>query len=197
MVATLRFDLRGLRDRAILLIGYAGGLRRSEIVGLDFSKDDTPDSGGWVEIESGGAIMFLRGKTGWREVEIGRGSSDQTCPVHALEHWLQFAKIDFGPLFRRTTRDNKRALDARLSDKHVARLIKQTVLAAGIRSDLSEQDRLALFSGHSLRAGLASSADVDERYIQKQLGHASAEMTRRYQRRRDRFRVNLTQAAGL
>ena len=197
MIATLPFDLRGLRDRAILLVGYAGGLRRSEIVSLDHGKDDTPDSGGWVQIEDDGAVLFLRGKTGWREVEIGRGSSDQTCPVHALEHWLHFAKIDFGPLFRRTSRDTKRALDARLSDKHVARLIKQTVLDAGIRSELSEKDRLALFSGHSLRAGLASSADVDERYIQKQLGHASAEMTRRYQRRRDRFRVNLTKAAGL
>ena len=197
MIATLPFDLRGLGDRAILLIGYAGGLRRSEIVSLDHGKDDSPDSGGWVQIEDDGAVLFLRGKTGWREVEIGRGSSDQTCPVHALEHWLHFAKIDFGPLFRRTTRDNSRALDARLSDKHVARLIKQTVLDAGIRSELSEKDRLALFSGHSLRAGLASSAEVDERYIQKHLGHASAEMTRRYQRRRDRFRVNLTKAAGL
>lgn len=197
MVATLPFDLRGLRDRAILLIGYAGGLRRSEIVSLDAGKDDTPDSRGWVEIEKSGAILFLQGKTGWREVEIGRGSSEQTCPVHALEQWLHFAKIDFGPLFCRTTRDNKRALDARLSDKHVARLIKQTVLDAGLRSDLPQKERLALFSGHSLRAGLASSAEVDERYIQKQLGHASAEMTRRYQRRRDRFRVNLTKAAGL
>lgn len=197
MAATLGFDLRGLRDRAILLIGYAGGLRRSEIVCLDYGKDDTPDSGGWIEIEQNGAVLFLRGKTGWREVEIGRGSSEQTCPVHALEQWLQFAKIDFGPLFRRTTRDNKRALDARLSDKHVARLIKQTVLSAGLRPELPEKERLALFSGHSLRAGLASSADVDERYVQKQLGHASAEMTRRYQRRRDRFRVNLTKAAGL
>jgi len=71
------------------------------------------------------------------------------------------------------------------------------VLAAGICADLPEKGRLALFSGHSLRAGLASGAKVDERYIQKQLGHASAEMTRRYQRRRDRFRVNLTKAAGL
>jgi integrase len=197
MVATLGFDLRGLRDRAILLIGYAGGLRRSEIVSLDHGKDDTADSGGWVQIEDNGAVLFLRGKTGWREVEIGRGSAEQTCPVHALEQWLHYAKIDFGPLFRRTSRDNTRALAARLSDKHVARLIKQTVRDAGIRSDLPETERLELFSGHSLRSGLASSADVDERYIQKQLGHASAEMTRRYQRRRDRFRVNLTKAAGL
>ena len=79
----------------------------------------------------------------------------------------------------------------------MARLIKKTVLAAGIRSDLPQAERLKLFSGHSLRAGLASSADVDERYVQKQLGHASPEMTRRYQRRRDRFRVNLTKAVGL
>jgi len=197
MIATLPFDLRGLRDRAILLVGYAGGLRRSEIVSLDVGKDDTPESGGWIEILDDGAVLTLNAKTGWREVEIGRGSKEQTCPVHALEQWLHFAKIDFGPVFVRTSRDGKRALDARLNDKHVARLIKRTVLDAGIRSNLPEKDRLALFSGHSLRAGLASSAEVDERYVQKQLGHASAEMTRRYQRRRDRFRVNLTKAAGL
>ena len=197
MVATLPFDLRGLRDRAILLLGYAGGLRRSEIVSLDVHKDDTPDSGGWIEIFEKGALLTLNTKTGWREVEIGRGASEQTCPVHALEQWLHFAKIDFGPVFVRTSRDGKKALESRLSDKHVARLIKQTVLDAGIRSDLPEKDRVALFSGHSLRAGLASSAEVDERYVQKHLGHASAEMTRRYQRRRDRFRVNLTKAAGL
>ncbi|MEI4263179.1 tyrosine-type recombinase/integrase [Roseovarius sp. D0-M9] len=197
MVATLGFDLRGLRDRAILLLGYAGGLRRSEIVSLDVHKDDTPDSGGWIEILDKGALLTLTGKTGWREVEIGRGSSDLTCPVRALKQWLYFAKIDFGPVFVGTSRDGKRALEARLNDKHVARLIKRTVLDAGIRAELPEKDRLAMFSGHSLRAGLASSAEVDESYVQKQLGHASAEMTRRYQRRRDRFRVNLTKAAGL
>ncbi|MEM6900240.1 MAG: tyrosine-type recombinase/integrase [Pseudomonadota bacterium] len=197
MVATLTLDLRGLRDRAILLLGYAGGLRRSEIVSLDVNKDDTPDSGGWIDILEDGAVLTLNAKTGWREVEIGRGSSHQSCPVHALEHWLHFAKIDFGPVFVRTSRDGKKALEARLSDKHIARLIKSTVLKSGIRGDLPQKDRLALFSGHSLRAGLASSAEVDERYVQKQLGHASAEMTRRYQRRRERFRVNLTKAAGL
>ncbi|EDQ03277.1 Tyrosine recombinase XerC (plasmid) [Sulfitobacter indolifex] len=197
MVATLTFDLRGLRDRAILLIGYAGGLRRSEIVSLDVHKDDTPDSGGWIEILDEGALLTLDAKTGWREVEIGRGSSDQTCPVHALKQWLHFAKINFGPVFVRTSHDGAKALEARLNDKHVARLIKRTVLDAGIRAELPEKERLALFSGHSLRAGLASSAEIDERYVQKHLGHGSAEMTRRYQRRRDRFRVNLTRAAGL
>ena len=197
MVATLGFELRGLRDRAILLLGYAGGLRRSEIVGLDCGQDDLPDPQGWVEILEAGALLTLNAKTGWREVEIGRGSTEQTCPVQALEHWLHFARIDFGPVFVRTSRDGTRALEPRLSDRHVARLIKQAVLAAGIRRDLPQAERLALFSGHSLRAGLASSAEIDERYVQKHLGHASAEMTRRYQRRRDKFRVNMTKAAGL
>ncbi|MEZ5797632.1 MAG: tyrosine-type recombinase/integrase [Paracoccaceae bacterium] len=197
MLATLPHDLRGLRDRAMLLVGFAGGLRRSEIVSLDHGRDDTPDSGGWVEILDDGALITLRGKTGWREVEIGRGSSDQTCPVHALSQWLHYARIDFGPLFVAVSRNGLKATDARLSDKHVARLIKACVRDAGLRPDLPEADRIRLFSGHSLRAGLASSAEVDERYVQKQLGHASAEMTRRYQRRRDRFRVNLTKAAGL
>lgn len=197
MVATLPFDLRGLRDRAILLIGFAGGLRRSEIVSLDYGKDDTADSGGWVDILEAGAILTLRGKTGWREVEIARGSSDQTCPVHALSQWLHFAKINFGPVFVGISRDGVRPSETRLNDKHVARLIKSCARDAGLRPDLPEAERLRLFSGHSLRAGLASSAEVDERYVQKQLGHASAEMTRRYQRRRDRFRINLTKAAGL
>ena len=110
---------------------------------------------------------------------------------------MHFARIDFGPVFVGVSRDGKRALERRLNDKHVARLIKRTVQDAGLRSDLPDAERLALFSGHSLRAGLASGAEVDERYVQKQLGHTSAEMTRRYQRRRDRFRVNLTKAAGL
>lgn len=197
MAATLPFDLRGLRDRAILLLGFAGGLRRSEIVGLDVGRDDTPDSGGWIEILEAGAVLALNAKTGWREVEVGRGSTEGSCPVRALERWLAFARIDFGPVFRRISRDGTRPLETRLSDRHVARLIKRTVQGAGLRPDLPEAERLALYSGHSLRAGLATAAEVDERHVQKQLGHASAEMTRRYQRRRDRFRVNLTKAAGL
>ncbi|MDG4890001.1 MULTISPECIES: site-specific integrase [unclassified Mesorhizobium] len=189
--------LRGLRDRAMLLIGFAGGLRRSEIVALDVGRDQTEDGRGWVEILDKGALVSLRGKTGWREVEIGRGSSDTTCPVVALENWLKIARIGHGPLFRRVTAQGKAVGAERLNDQEVARLVKRTALAAGVRGDLPEGERRKLFAGHSLRAGLASSAEVDERYVQKQLGHASAEMTRKYQRRRDRFRVNLTKASGL
>ncbi|SEF06903.1 Site-specific recombinase XerD [Rhizobiales bacterium GAS188] len=198
MLATLELGkLRGLRDRAILLIGFAGGLRRSEIVGLDCGAEQTEDGSGWIEILDKGMLVTLRGKTGWREVEVGRGSSDATCPVVALQTWLKLARIGHGPLFRRVTGHGKDVGSERLADKHVARLVKRAALAAGVRGDLTEGERGEKFAGHSLRAGLASSAEVDERYVQKQLGHASAEMTRRYQRRRDRFRVNLTKAAGL
>ena len=92
MLAVLDNDLRGLRDRAILAIGFAGGLRRSEIVGLDCGPDQTDDGTGWIEIirpaeGDGGLLLTLNGKTGWREVEIGRGSSPlnrSTDPIACL-----------------------------------------------------------------------------------------------------------------
>lgn len=204
MLATLDMDMRGLRDRAILAIGFAGGLRRSEIVGLDCGPDQTEDGTGWVEIfppagpgDEGGALLQISGKTGWREIEIGRGSRPETCPLALLETWMRLGRISHGPLFRPIARKNGGVASERLTDKHVARLVQKTALAAGIRGDLTEGERRLAFGGHSLRAGLASSAQIEEAHVQRHLGHASAEMTRRYQRKRDRFRVNLTKAAGL
>ena len=197
MLATLEMDLRGLRDRAILAIGFAGGLRRSEIVGLDCGPRQTEDGSGWVELFPEGALLTIRGKTGWRDVEIGRGSRPDTCPVALLETWLRLGRISHGPLFRPIARKNGGVSGERLTDKHVVRLVKTCALAAGLRGDLAEGERRLAFGGHSLRAGLASSAQIEEAHVQKHLGHASAEMTRRYQRKRDRFQVNLTKAAGL
>jgi integrase len=209
MMATLDMDLRGLRDRAILAIGFSGGLRRSEIVGLDCGPDQSEDGTGWIEIfppgadissasnNDGGVVLQISGKTGWREVEIGRGSRLETCPIALLETWMRLGRISHGPLFRKVARKNGGVSSQRLTDKHVARLVQKTALAAGIRGDLTEGERRLAFGGHSLRAGLASSAQIEEAHVQKHLGHASAEMTRRYQRKRDRFRVNLTKAAGL
>jgi integrase len=111
-------------------------------------------------------------------MEVARGSSDQTCPAHVLTQWLHYAKIDFGPLFVAVSLNRLKATSERLSDKHVARLIKACAGYAVLRPGLPEAERIRFFSSHSLRAGLASSAEVDERYVQKQLGHASAEMTR-------------------
>jgi integrase len=197
MLATLEMDLRGLRDRAILAIGFAGGLRRSEIVGLDCGPRQTEDGSGWVEMFPEGALLTIRGKTGWRDVEIGRGSRPDTCPVALLETWLRLGRISHGPLFRPIARKNGGVSGARLTDKHVVRLVQTCALAAGLRGDLAEGERRLAFGGHSLRAGLASSAQIEESHVQKHLGHASAEMTRRYQRKRDRFTINLTKAAGL
>ena len=139
MLETLdRGSLRGLRDRAMLLLGFAGGLRRSEIVGLDLGRDHSEDGRGWIEILDKGMIVTLRGKNGWREVEIGRGSSDATCPVVALQTWLKLARIAHGPLFRRVTGQGKEVGPDRLLDQEVARLVKRTALAAGVRGDLPE-----------------------------------------------------------
>jgi integrase len=197
MLATLQMDLRGLRDRAILAIGFAGGLRRSEIVGLDCGPRQTEDGSGWIELFPEGALLTIRGKTGWRDVEIGRGSRPDTCPVALLETWLRLGRISHGSVFRPLARKNGGVSGERLTDKHVVRLVKSSALAAGLRGDLSEGERRRAFGGHSLRAGLASSAQIEEAHVQRHLGHASAEMTRRYQRKRDRFQVNLTKAAGL
>jgi integrase len=197
MTATLPNDLRGFRDRAILLLGFAGGLRRSEIVGLDCGPRQTEDGSGWIEIVTEGALLTIRGKTGWRMVEVGRGSSERTCPVAALTTWLKLARIAHGPVFRRLHEANGAVAADRLSDRHVARLVQRTAHAAGIRGDLSEGERRLAFGGHSLRAGLATAADVEEALVQRQLGHSSADTTRGYKRRRERFRVNLTKASGL
>ena len=197
MIATsISESLRGLRDRAYPPHRLR---RRPEAVGnslVSHCRREDGLSGGWIEFFDEGLLLTLGGRLAGARSNSARGSSEATCPVAALETWLKFARIAVGPLFRRVV-GGKVGPD-RLTDRHVARLVKHTALAAGVRGDLSEGERETKFSGHSLRAGLASSAEVDERYVQRQLGHASAEMTRRYQqRRRDRFRVNLTKAAGL
>ena len=117
MIATLDLgDLRGLRDRVILLIGFAGGLRRFEIVGLDCGLDQTQDGSGWIEILEKGLLLRIRGKTVWREVEIGRGSSDAPCPLVALETWLTLGRIAHGPVFRRVTAKGRGVGADRLND---------------------------------------------------------------------------------
>lgn len=153
MLETLdRGSLRGLRDRAMLLIGFAGRLRRSEITGLDLGRDQTADGRGWIEILDRALLVFLRGKSGLREVEVGRGSSDTICPVVAVETWIRYAKLTKGPLFRRVTGKGKNVGPDRLNDKEVSRLVKSAALAAGVRGDLSENERAEKFSGRSLQS---------------------------------------------
>jgi integrase len=86
--------------------------------------------------------------------------------VVALQTWLKLARIGYGPLFRRVVGQRKVAGAERLNDQEVARLVKGAALAAGVRGNFNQGERAQKSSGHSLRASLASSADVDERYVQ-------------------------------
>ena len=170
MVAVLPDDLRGLRDRALLLVGFAGGMRRSELVGLDV--------GDVVEEKEGLRITIRRSKTdqegAGREIGIVRGRHPLTDPVAALADWLAAAGIEEGPIFREVDRGN-RVGTARLSDRAVARIAKGAAERVGIDP--------ATVSGHSLRSGLATSAaaaGAPERTIMRTTGHRSEAMVRRY-----------------
>ncbi|WP_179145374.1 tyrosine-type recombinase/integrase [Rhizobium sp. RU36D] len=176
-----RGSLRGLRGRAELLIGFAGGLRRSEITGLDLGRDQTEDSCCWIKI-------LDRGHAGdaARQDRLGLGRDRPWVLRRHLPHRRrrnldQIRQDRQGSPLPPRDRPGKNVGPNRLNDQEVAHLVKKTAMAAGIHGALPEKERDLKPSGHSLRAGLASSAEVDERYVQKQLGHASAEMTLRHQ----------------
>ncbi|GMA48794.1 integrase [Alicyclobacillus contaminans] len=180
-------DLLGLRDRALLLIGFTGAFRRSELVSLDVED---------VEFTRAGLVITLRKSktdqegTG-RKVGIPYGSYLETCPVRTLQAWLEEAHLTSGPLFRRVTK-HRRVGSARLSDKTVARIVKKYVAQIGLNPHQ--------YSGHSLRAGLATSAamaGVSERDIMAQTGHKSVLMVRRYIRDGNLFRSNAAARIGL
>jgi integrase len=184
MLSALGTDLQGLRDRALLLVGFAGAFRRSELVALDVRD--------LRFIEEGLEIILRRSKTdpegAGRTVGIPYGSTAKVCPVRALQAWLEAAQVAKGRVFRSVSRDGK--LGAAASDKAVARAVKRAARLAGL--DPSQ------FSGHSLRAGLATAAakaGKSERAIMKQTGHRSVAMVRRYIRDADLFSDNAS--AGL
>jgi integrase len=184
MVQSRPETLQGLRDRALLLVGFAGAFRRSELVSLDVG-DVT-----WGE--DGCTATLRRSKTDQegegRKVGIPFGSSPEFCPVRTLQAWVEAAGLTVGPLFRPVKGSTVSA--ARLSDKAVARLVKRAAEAAGL-----DPSRV---SGHSLRSGLATAAakaGKSERSIMAQTGHRSAQMVRRYIRDGELFSENA--AAGL
>lgn len=187
MVSVLPDTIIGIRDRALLLVGFAGAFRRSELVGLDVED---------VEFRREGLVIHLRrSKTDQegqgREVGIPYGSNPATCPVRALEAWLEASGITTGPLFRPITRYGV-VQASRLSDKAVALVIKRCAERAGL--DPSR------YAGHSLRAGLATSAAMagaSERAIMQQTGHRSVTMVRRYIRQGSLFQENAAARVGL
>ena len=180
-------SLAGLRDRALLVLGFAGGLRRSELVALD--AEDV------AETEDGLRILLRRSKTDpegeGRELGLPRGQHADTCPVRALRAWRSSAGIDSGPLFRPVTRhDHLQA--GRLTAQSVALIVKRACRRAGLDP--------SLFAGHSLRSGLATAAaagGAPERAIMRQGGWRSEAMVRRYIRTATLFEENAAAFCGL
>lgn len=174
--------LKDVRDRALLLIGFAGAFRRSELVAISCT-DIEP-------VKQGVVIHIRRSKTdqegAGREIGIPHGRT-RWCPVTALNEWLERAEIEEGPIFRSVDRHG-RMQGQRLSSEAVSLVIKERVAVVGLDPDK--------FSGHSLRAGLATSAaaaGVSSWQIRQQTGHASDAMLARYIRDGELFVDN---AAG-
>ncbi|MDA7703967.1 tyrosine-type recombinase/integrase [Candidatus Pelagibacter sp.] len=175
-----REEIKKLRDRSIILIGFSGGFRRNEIVSLDYEDLDF--------VTEGLKINLRRSKTD----QFGEGfkkalpyfDNPQYCPVVSLRKWLGVSKIASGPVFRRFSKGSKLS-NNRLTDQTVALLIKEYLQLAGIDSKN--------YSGHSLRSGFATSAaesGVEERNIMAMTGHKSTEMVRRYIKEVNLFKNN-------
>jgi site-specific recombinase XerD len=173
-------DIKKLRDRTIILIGFSGGFRRNEIVSLDYDDLDF--------VTEGLKINIKRSKTD----QFGEGSvkglpyfdNTQYCPVSSLKKWIEISKIESGPLFRSFSKGSKLS-ENRLTDQTVALLIKKYLKLAGIDSKN--------YSGHSLRSGFATSAaesGAEERSIMAMTGHKSTEMVRRYIKDANLFKNN-------
>jgi site-specific recombinase XerD len=187
MIAGLPENLLGVRDRVLLLIGFCGAFRRSELVALDAAD---------VAVTREGLIVTIRrSKTDQegegRKIGIPYASHLETCPVRCLQDWLEKSGITEGPLFRPIDRFGKMA-SIRLSAAAVADIVKKYAEAVGL--DASH------FAGHSLRSGLATSAaaaGASERSIMNQTGHRSVGMVRRYIREGSLFRENAAAVVGL
>ncbi|HEV2811065.1 MAG TPA: site-specific integrase [Acidimicrobiales bacterium] len=182
--------LSGTRDRALLLVGFAGALRRSEIVALAAEN--------LQEVDEGLVVTVAKSKTDQegtgRPIGIPYGSNLLTCPVRSLDAWMQAARISSGPVFLPVDRHGR--LDpadrGRLSPVAVNRLVKTYARRIGL-----DPDR---YGAHSLRAGLATSAaeaGASERAIMNQTGHRSLPVMRGYIRSGTLFKENAAAQVGL
>jgi len=173
-------EIKKLRDRSIILIGFSGGFRRNEIVSIDYDDLDFVTEGLKISIRRSKTDQFGEGFT----KALPYFDNSQYCPVVSLKKLLDLSKINTGPVFRRFIKGSKLS-EYRLTDQTVALLIKKYINLAGIDS--------RNYSGHSLRSGFATSAadsGVEERNIMAMTGHKSAEMVRRYIKDANLFKNN-------
>jgi site-specific recombinase XerD len=175
LLAVFPDTLAGIRDRAIVLLGFAAALRRSEIVALDI--DD-------VEWRRKGIVLHIgRSKTDQEgkgvDIPVPRGSKLQ--PVAALSAWLEASGISEGPIFREVDRHGELG-PQRLTGRSIARIVKRAVAAAGFDA--------SIFSGHSMRAGFVTSAldaGVDPLKIMPISRHVKVDTLKIYDRRENDF----------
>jgi integrase len=187
MIAVTDTGLIGVRDRAMILLGFAGAFRRSELIGLDVADCDFGNDGLIVTLRRSKTDQDAQG----RKIGIPYGSNPETCPVRTIQGWMEHAGVTTGPLFRSITR-HRRLRPGRLSGIDVARVVKKLAKRAGLDA--------AKYGGHSLRAGHATSAAIagaSERSIMAQTGHRSVQMVRRYIRDGNLFRENSAGKLGL
>ncbi len=173
-------EIKKLRDKSIILTGFGGGFRRSELISIDYEDLEF--------VAEGLKIIIKRSKTD----QFGEGmikglpyfNNQMYCPVVNLQKWLEISKIKTGPIFRRFSKGSA-ITDKRLTDQSVVLLIKEYLNLAGIENKN--------FAGHSLRSGFATVAaesGADERSIMAMTGHKTTQMVRRYIREANIFKNN-------
>ncbi len=173
-------EIKKLRDKTIILVGFGGGFRRTELVSIDHE-----DLGFVAE---GLKISIRRSKTDQFGEGMMKGlpylTNEKYCPVVNLKNWLQISKIKSGPIFRRFSKGSILTKN-RLTDQSVVLLIKEYLKLAGIENKN--------FAGHSLRSGFATVAaesGADERSIMAMTGHKTTQMVRRYIKEANIFKNN-------
>jgi integrase len=177
--------LSGLRDRALILVGFAGAFRRSELASIEFTHLSFTEDGLIIDLQRSKTDQEAAG----RKVGIPFGKEEATCPVRALRRWLASSGIINGPVFRGVNRHGKPSRRG-LHKDCVGWILKVAASRAGLKPEP--------LGGHSLRAGCVTQAamnGVSERDIMRQTGHKSAEMLARYIRIGEIFTRNA--AAGL
>jgi integrase len=202
ILAVLPDNLLGKRDRALLLVGFAGALRRSELVAVGISGTEH-------RIEQRGETLVLhlgRAKTDQeaegKQVGIPAGSHAETCPVAAYRAWIEAAGITEGPVFRMVDRHGNVRPDA-LSPEAVRLVVRRAVERAAAAEGWSREKAEELaseYAGHSLRSGLATSAAISGsagHLIQRHMRHAKYETTLGYIRSGELFRDNVAASVGL
>ena len=173
-------DIRKLRNKTLLLIGFAGGFRRNELVSLDIEDVEFVFEGVKINIKKSKTDQFGEGFV----KGIPHFENSIYCPVTSLKRWINISKIKQGPIFTRFSKGSK-ITKVRLTDQSVALIIKEYLFKAGIDN--------RNYSGHSLRSGFATSAaeaGAEERSIMAITGHKSTEMVRRYIKEANLFNNN-------